>query len=131
VGREVLRGVRGGGKARVRFGDRRCARTGATLDAHGGPALNIRLYIDPDTGEPHIARHGVSEDEVSQVLVRPIEDRPGRDESRVALGKTDSGRYIRVVYVPDPDTDSLLVVTAYDIGPGAKRALTRRMRRRK
>jgi hypothetical protein len=93
--------------------------------------VEVRCYIDPDTGEPHIHRHHVSEEEVRSVLDRPIEDRPGGDDSRVALGKTDSGRYIRIVYVPDPDTDSLFVVTAYDIGPSAKRALMRRMRRRR
>jgi hypothetical protein len=29
-----------------------------------------------------------------------MEDRAGRDGSRIALGQTESGRYLRVIYVP-------------------------------
>lgn len=64
---------------------------------------NIRFYVDLETGEPHIANHGVSESEVGDVLDLPGEDRPGRDGSRVALGKTAGGRFLRVIYVPDPE----------------------------
>ena len=39
----------------------------------------------------------------------------------VALGQTSSGRYVRVVYVPDHEPGAVFVVTAYDIGPKAKR----------
>ena len=34
-----------------------------------------------------------------------MEDRPGREGSRVALGRTRAGRYLRVIYVPDPAPD--------------------------
>jgi len=64
------------------------------------------------------------------VLARPLEDRPGREGSRVALGRTAAGRYLRVIYVPDPEPDSVFVITAYDLGPKAKRALRRRRRRK-
>lgn len=57
--------------------------------------------MDPDTGEPHMLRHAVSEQEVADVLERPLEDRTGADGSRVALGQTRGGRYLRVIYVPD------------------------------
>ena len=87
--------------------------------------------MDPETGEPHILQHGVSEDEVADVLARPLEDRPGREDSRVALGKTQDGRYLRVIYVPDPDPGSIFVITAYDVGPKARRALGRRLRKNK
>ena len=92
--------------------------------------MKVRFYIDPDLGEPHIARHGVSEREAREVLRRPLEDRPGREGSRVALGSTAAGRYLRVIYVPDPEPDSVFVITAYDLGPKAKRALKRRRRRK-
>jgi len=92
--------------------------------------VNVRFYIDLESGEPHMARHGVTEEEVTDVLARPLEDRPGREGSRVALGHTAAGRYRRVIYVPDPDPDSLFVITAYYLGPKAKRALRRRRRRR-
>jgi hypothetical protein len=44
--------------------------------------MNIRCYLDPATGEPHIDSHGVTEDEVADVLRNPGEDRPGRDKPR-------------------------------------------------
>jgi hypothetical protein len=77
-----------------------------------------------------MAQHGVTEQEAREVLARPIEDRPGREGSRVALGQTAAGRYLRVIYVPDPEPDSVFVITAYDLGPKAKRALRRRRRRK-
>ena len=92
--------------------------------------MDLRFYIDPETDEPHIWEHGVSEDEVAQVLRAPIEDRAGSDDARIALGQTASGRYLRIIYVLDPMPDSAFVITAYEIGPKAKRALRRRRRRR-
>jgi hypothetical protein len=53
--------------------------------------MKVRFYIDPDSGEPHIGRHGVTEEEVCDVLTRPLEDRPGRDGSRVALARPRRG----------------------------------------
>lgn len=92
--------------------------------------MDVRYYIDPETGQPHIYRHGVVEQEVEDVLGRPLEDRPGREGSRVALGQNQAGRYLRVIYVPDPLPDSVFVVTAYQLGPNALQALRRRRRRR-
>ena len=91
--------------------------------------MDVRYYIDPETEQPHIYRHGVAEAEVEDVLRRPMEDRPGREGSRVALGRTQAGRYLRVIYVPDPVPDSVFVITAYPLGPKALRALRRRRRR--
>ena len=93
--------------------------------------MEIRFYIDPKTGEPHIHSHDVNEDEVEDVLAKPLEDRPGREESRIAIGQTREGRYLRVVYVPDPIPGSIFVITAYDLGPKAKLALRRRLRKKK
>ena len=63
-------------------------------------------------------------------LGRPLEDRPGGEGSRIALGQTRAGRYLRVIYVPDPAPNSVFVITAYGFGPKALRALRRRRRRR-
>jgi hypothetical protein len=93
--------------------------------------VKLRLYIDPVSGEPHIARHGVDEQEVRDILAHALEDRPGRETSRVALGQTAAGRYLRVIYVPDPEPESVFVITAYELGPKAKRALRRRRRRKR
>jgi hypothetical protein len=92
--------------------------------------VKARFFIDPESGEPHITKPGVTEDEVREVLFGSIEDRPGRDGSRVALGQTSAGRYLRVVYVPDSAPKAVFVVTAYDLGPKAKHALRRRRKKR-
>lgn len=96
---------------------------------HSG--VDIRFYLDPETGEPHIYEHDVSEDEVEEVLRYPGDDLPGRRDSRIALGQTESGRYLQVVYVQDPDRHSLFVVTAYDLRGKALTAYRRRRKRKK
>jgi len=92
--------------------------------------VNVRFYIDPASGEPHVYRHGVNEAEVQDVLTRPLEDRAGSEGSRVVLGQTRAGRYLRVVYVPDPIPDSVFVITAFDLTPRAKQALRRRRKKK-
>ncbi|HEX3127415.1 MAG TPA: DUF4258 domain-containing protein [Thermoanaerobaculia bacterium] len=92
--------------------------------------MEIRFYVDPETREPHIYRHNVSEDEVEDVLRRPGEDRPGDDGARIAVGQTEAGRHLKVVYVPDPIPGSVFVITAYDL-VGRPLAAYRRRRRRK
>jgi hypothetical protein len=91
--------------------------------------MNLRFYMDPLTGDPHIYDHDVDEEEVRQVLLNPGEDRPGREGSRIAVGQTRSGRYLRVIYVPDHEPYSLFVITAYELR--GKPLLAYRRRRRK
>ena len=59
--------------------------------------MKVRYYIDPATDLPHICDHDVSESEVEGVLAHSEEDRPGKDGSRVAIGRTSGGRYLRVI----------------------------------
>ena len=92
--------------------------------------MSLRFYCDPATGEPHIYNHGVTEEEVEDVLRRPGEDRLGREGSRVAIGQTRAGRFLRVIYVPDPEPDSLFVITAYELRGKPLTAYRRRQRRR-
>lgn len=80
--------------------------------------MEIRFYIDASTGDPHLYSHDVNETEVEDVVARPLEDRPGRDGSRVAVRQTRAGRYL------------IFVITAYDLGPKAKLALRRRLRKK-
>ena len=77
--------------------------------------MDLRFYIDPETEEPHIDRHAVSEADVEEVLARPLEDRPGLEDSRVAIGQTRAGRYLRVIYVPESTPVSIFVITAYNL----------------
>lgn len=69
--------------------------------------MNIRFYIAPDTNLPHILGHNIAEDEAEDVLRNPGEDRQGHEGSRVAVGQTAAGRYLRVIYVPDPEPNSV------------------------
>jgi hypothetical protein len=89
-----------------------------------------RFYNDPSTGEPHIRKHGVTEHEVADVLSRPGEDRPGTQGVRIAIGQTRAGRYLRVIYLPDPDRHEAFIITAYDLRGKPLLAYRRRRRQR-
>jgi hypothetical protein len=90
----------------------------------------IRYYLDEDSGQPHIYNHGVREYEVEEVFERPAEDRRGREDSRIVIGQTVEGRYIRVIYVPDPEPGSVFVITALPLEGKPLTAYKRRKRRR-
>lgn len=78
---------------------------------------------------PHIYNHDVTEEEVEDVLSRPGEDRAGREGTRVALGRTSGGRHLRVIYVPDPELDSVFVITAFELKGKPLTAYRRRKRK--
>ena len=90
--------------------------------------MDIRYYLDPETSLPHIYEHGVTESEVEWVLRNAGEERAGRGDSRHALGQTEAGRYLRVIYAPEPG--GVFVITAYDLEGTALRAYRRRQRGR-
>lgn len=92
--------------------------------------MNVRYYIDPTTEQPHIYKHDVSEAEVEEVLEHPGEDRPGSEGARVALGQTLAGRFLRVIYVPDPEPNSVFVITD-ELRGNALLAYRRRRRRKR
>lgn len=92
--------------------------------------MEIRFYLDPGDWQPHVHHHGITETEVAEALASPLEDGAGAEGSRVAIGRTEAGRILRVIYVPDADDDALFVITAYPLGPAAVRALRRRLKRR-
>jgi hypothetical protein len=92
--------------------------------------VEIRYHYDRDTGLPHIAGHGVSEREVEEVLRRRLEDLPGERNSRIIIGRTITGRLLKVICVPDDDGVGVFVVTAFDLVGKPLKAHRRRMRRR-
>lgn len=92
--------------------------------------MDIRFHMDPETGQPHIYDHGVTEEEVRQVLVRRGDDFPGTQNAHVRFGQTSAGRYLKVIYVPDTERDSVFVITAYDLRGQALRSFRRRRRRK-
>lgn len=91
--------------------------------------MDIRFYLDPETESPHIHNHDVDQEEVEDVLSNAGEDRQGREGSRVAIGQTSAGRYLRVIYVPDPQPDSIFVITAYELTGKALAAYKRRRKK--
>ena len=93
--------------------------------------MRVRFYFDPETNEPHIYGHNVSESEVEDGLEYPGEDRSGREGSRVAIGQTRSGRYLKVIYVPDAEPESIFVITAFELIGKPSLAYRRRSRRRR
>jgi hypothetical protein len=62
-------------------------------------------------------------------ILSPGEDRPGSEGSRVAIGRTTGGRFLKVIYVPDPEPNSIFVITAYDLK--GKPLMAYRLRRRR
>jgi len=92
--------------------------------------MEVRFYIDEETGLPHVNAHGVSEEEAEEVVRSPGDDRPARDGARMALGRTRAGRYLVVIYVPDLDDDAVFVVTAYPLKGKLLAAYKRRLRKR-
>nr|VFK51442.1 MAG: hypothetical protein BECKTUN1418D_GA0071000_10086 [Candidatus Kentron sp. TUN]VFK57251.1 MAG: hypothetical protein BECKTUN1418F_GA0071002_11106 [Candidatus Kentron sp. TUN]VFK65365.1 MAG: hypothetical protein BECKTUN1418E_GA0071001_11066 [Candidatus Kentron sp. TUN] len=92
--------------------------------------MKIRYYMDPQTGLPHIHGHAVDEDEVREAMLRSVEDRLGKDGSRVTIGGTSGGRYLKVVYVPDLESDSVFVITAYELRGKPLSAFRHRSRRK-
>jgi hypothetical protein len=92
--------------------------------------VKIRYYIDAQTGQPHIYHHNISEAEVEDILRNTGEDRLGAEGSRIAIGQTRDGRYLRIIYVLDPERDGIFVITGYEL-IGKPLLAYRRRRRRK
>jgi hypothetical protein len=91
--------------------------------------MTARYYIDPKTDLPRIYGHDVSELEVEEVLEHAVEDYPGLEGSRVAIGFTSTDRTLRVVYAPHPEPNSVFVIAASDLH--GKPLLAYRWRRRR
>lgn len=92
--------------------------------------MNLRWFLDPESGLPHIYGHGVTEEEVRHVLRHPGERTRSDRNSWVVLGQTQAGRYLRVVYVPDKVGDGVFVVTAFELKGKPLRAYKRRRKHR-
>jgi hypothetical protein len=92
--------------------------------------MQLRFHKDPDTGQPHIYGHGVSEEEVREIMAKPGRDYPGARDARMRLGQTDAGRHLLVIYVPDEGSDSAFVITARELKGKALKAYRRRQRRK-
>jgi uncharacterized DUF497 family protein len=72
---------------------------------------------DPDGNVQHIAAHGITVEEVEEVLLdRHSEDTTSRSSGRpITFGYTSSGRHLAVVWEHvDDDPLTMYTITAYD-----------------
>jgi hypothetical protein len=79
------------------------------------PYYDIIWNEEPDGNVAHIAEHGLTPEDVEEVIFNPVD----RDVSRssgfpIVFGFNPSGRYIMVVY-EQPDEMTIYPVTAYDV----------------
>lgn len=73
------------------------------------------LDDDPDGNVVHIDEHGITKDEVEEVLRDPLSESVSRSSGRpIAFGFTSTGKSIGVVYDP-VDADTVYPVTAYEV----------------
>lgn len=73
------------------------------------------LDDDPDGNVVHIEEHGITKDEVAEVLRDPLSESASRSSGRpIAFGITSTGRSIAVVY-DSVDDDTVYPVTAYEV----------------
>ncbi|MCC7291337.1 MAG: hypothetical protein IT449_04640 [Phycisphaerales bacterium] len=78
------------------------------------------LDDDPEGNVQHCADHGVSKDEVEDVLDNPSDLDVSRSSGRpVVFGTTRAGRRLMVVFEAI-DADSVYPITAYEV-PGKSR----------
>jgi hypothetical protein len=81
-----------------------------------------------DKAEDHIAAHGVTPDEVEQVIfTRPRLALRGREGTEYVFGTTDAGRYLLVVLTESIDGRGY-VVTARDMTDAERQAFRRKGR---
>ena len=86
--------------------------------------MQYKFYTDPETNEPHIFNHGVTEDEAIESIENKAEIKRSRKDSFVAIGRTAAGRTLKVVYVKK--IDYLLIVTGYEMSGRELKAFRRR-----
>ncbi|MBI2264461.1 MAG: BrnT family toxin [Armatimonadetes bacterium] len=64
--------------------------------------MKIEAFEWDAQNETHIARHGVSPEELEEVFVGPFFHRKTREGKYAALGQTLEGRYLFVIFVLKP-----------------------------
>jgi len=73
------------------------------------------LDDDPEGNVQHCAEHGVTQEEVEEVLQNATDADISRSSGRpVVFGDTSTGRHLMVAY-EEIDADTVYPVTAYDV----------------
>ncbi len=73
------------------------------------------LDDDPDGNVQHVFEHGLTKEEVEEVLEQPLGVEFSRSSGEpIAFGETTTGRLIAVVY-DEIDADTARPITAYEL----------------
>jgi len=73
------------------------------------------LDDEPDGNVQHCLEHGVTKDEVGEVLENPVSTDDSHSSGKpVAFGDTSTGRHLIVVY-EEIDEETAYPITAYDV----------------
>jgi uncharacterized DUF497 family protein len=73
------------------------------------------LDDDPDGNVQHCDEHGVSQEEVEEILQNATDEDTSHSSGRpVVFGDTSAGRHLMVVY-EQIDADTVYPVTAYEV----------------
>jgi len=73
------------------------------------------LDHDPEGNVEHCAEHGVSREEVEEILDSATDHDVSRSSGRPAVFReTSSGRYLMVIY-QEIDADTVYPITAYEV----------------
>ena len=89
----------------------------------------IRGFVWDDENVAHIARHGVSPDEVEEALVGDPLVLRGADDRYLAYGRTENDRWLFMVYVTRPGS-RVRALTARDMTEREKRLYRRKRKGR-
>lgn len=90
----------------------------------------IRGFVWDDENVAHIARHGVTPDEVEEVLVGDALVLRGPDNRYLAYGRSTNDRWLFAVYVTRPG-GTVRVITARDMTWRERRLYRRKRRERR
>lgn len=90
------------------------------LHTEKGPAVPYTHIVwdledDPDGNLQHIDEHGVTKEEVDDVLSDPVSVDSSRSSGfPIAFGFSKTGRYLAVIF-DEIDTETAYPITAYDV----------------
>jgi uncharacterized DUF497 family protein len=69
-----------------------------------------------DDSEQHLAEHGITPEEAAFVVRNPVEIRTSHSSGRpIAVGVTETGRRLLVVYELDDDGVTAHLITAWEL----------------
>jgi len=88
--------------------------------------IQIRTLVWDEHNEEHIARHGVTPREVSQMVENPhivVRNRSDRQGQHLMIGRTHGGRALTVALTKTRSTETWRPVTAYPATDAQSRLL--------